>query len=142
MNKKIVAIFIFIVVTIILLLLSYPNNVVTIELQRESISDTGATIIITDKGFQKHGWGAEYFLQAKENGEWKRLEPLSYIPNPDSIFPLFDYSLNEHDQLMQTLDWSIRYGELQNGTYRIVKIGFDPKTDEEVYFYSEEFEIK
>ena len=91
MNKKIVAIFIFIVVTIILLLLSYPNNVVTIELQRESISDTGATIIITDKGFQKHGWGAEYFLHAKENGEWKRLEPLSYIPNPDSIFPLFDF---------------------------------------------------
>ena len=142
MNKKIIAIFIFIAVTIILLLLLHPSSVVTIELQRESLSTTGATIIITDKGFQKHGWGAEYFLQVKENGEWKRLEPLSYIPNPDSIFPLFDYSLNEYNQLTQTLDWRNYYGELQNGTYRIVKIGFDPKTDEEVYFYSEEFEIK
>ena len=50
--------------------------------------------------------------------------------------------MDEKNQITQSIDWERHYGKLPNGTYRIVKIGFDTTTREDVYFYSNEFKIK
>ncbi len=141
MRKEMIIIFILLIL-VSLFLLVQCGNTVTIKVSKKSISNTGATVVVTDKSSQKYTWGTEYFLQVKENGKWKRLDFLEPSHSPANVDTLLGYILDEKHQITQSIDWERRYGKLQNGTYRIVKIGFDTTTREDVYFYSNEFKIK
>lgn len=141
MRKEMIIIFILLIL-VSLFLLVQCGNTVTIKVSKKSISNTGATVVVTDKSSQKYTWGTEYFLQVKENGKWKRLDFLEPSHSPANVDTLLGYILDEKHQITQSIDWERRYGKLQNGTYRIVKIGFDTTTRENVYFYSNEFKIK
>lgn len=145
MRKKIIVISIFIFILFMSLFLFSEfqfKNSVTIKLLKKSISGTGATVVVTDKSSQKYTWGTEYFLQVKENGKWKKLDFLEPSHSPANVDILLGYILDEKDQFTQSIDWERRYGKLPNGTYRIVKIGFNTTTRKDVYFYSNEFKIK
>ncbi len=141
MRKEMIIIFILLIL-VSLFLLVQCGNTVTIKVSKKSISNTGATVVVTDKSSQKYTWGTEYFLQVKENGKWKRLDFLEPSHSPANVDTLLGYILDEKHQITQSIDWERRYGKLPNGTYRIVKIGFDTTTREDVYFYSNEFKIK
>ena len=141
MRKEMIIIFILLIL-VSLFLLVQCGNTVTIKVSKKSISNTGATVVVTDKSSQKYTWGIEYFLQVKENGKWKRLDFLEPSHSPANVDTLLGYILDEKHQITQSIDWERRYGKLPNGTYRIVKIGFDTTTREDVYFYSNEFKIK
>ena len=141
MRKEMIIIFILLIL-VSLFLLVQCGNTVTIKVSKKSISNTGATVVVTDKSSQKYTWGTEYFLQVKENGKWKRLDFLEPSHSPANVDTLLGYILDEKHQITQSIDWERRYGKLPNGTYRIVKIGFDTTTRKDVYFYSNEFKIK
>ena len=107
---------------------------VTIAVLTDTVTPTGATIVVTDKNEDFYGWGKSYKVQQKVNNEWKDLKPRT-----EMVFEEIAYSLDKHGQFTQNIDWTRFYGELEKGTYRIVKDTYDKGY---IYFYSNEFEIK
>ena len=108
---------------------------VTIEVLQDTITKEKVEILITDNNEDHYGWGVEFRVQEKVNGEWKDLE---YISDDLSWIDIA-YELNENNQLTQKLDILKYYGELESGTYRIVKPVYD---NGYIDIYSNEFEIK
>ncbi len=108
---------------------------VTIEVLQETISRGSVEILITDNNENHYGWGVEFKIQQKVNGEWKEL---NYVSDNLSWIDIA-YGLNENNQLNQKLDIEKYYGKLSNGIYRVVKPVYD---NEYIDIYSNEFEIK
>ena len=111
-----------------------PENV-TIEVDNITVSLESVSITITDNNVDQYGWGVEFRVQKKVNGEWKEL---NYISDDLSWIDIA-YELNEDNQLTQKLDIEQYYGKLSNGIYRIVKPVYD---NGYIDIYSNEFEIK
>ena len=111
-----------------------PENV-TIEVLKDTISNKGVTIRITDNNEDTYGWGVEFRVQEKVNGEWNDLEYLS----SDLSWIEIAYEVNKDKQLELKVDIEKYYGELPSGAYRIVKPVYDK---EYIDIYSNEFEIK
>lgn len=108
---------------------------VTIEVLKDTITPSEVSIRITDNNKVYYGWGVEFRIQSKINGEWKELEyitdeltwiSIAYVPNADH-------------QLIQKLNIEEYYGKLSSGTYRIVKPVYD---NGYLDIYSNEFEVK
>ena len=108
---------------------------VTIEVDNITVSLESVSITITDNNVDQYGWGVEFRVQKKVNGEWKEL---NYISDDLSWIDIA-YELNEDNQLTQKLDIEQYYGKLSNGIYRIVKPVYD---NGYINIYSNEFEIK
>ena len=108
---------------------------VKIEISQNSVTPTGATIIITDNNEIPYMWGENYSIEKKENGSWKKIGLLS-----EENFNEILYKTDENNQIKQNIDWSNFYGTLSNGTYRIIKHVYT--SDSDLYFDSNEFEIK
>lgn len=141
-HSLILLLLILLAVIVVVIKLLPNGNEVTVEIKKDSISNTGVSILITDKSSNRYEWGSEYYLQVKKDNEWKKVESIASGLSPDNIFVSFWYGLDENHQLSQSFNWSTRYGELPSGIYRVEKPADDNTTHEEVYFYSNEFEIK
>ena len=107
---------------------------VKIEVLMDTVTRNGATVIITDKNENPYGWGKSYKLQQKIADEWYNM-----APHTEMIFEEIGYILNSNGQYTENIDWTRFYGELGNGTFRIVKDTYDKGY---INFYSNEFEIK
>lgn len=107
---------------------------VTVEVLQDTVTPSGATIIVTDKNEDAYGWGKSYKLEQKVNDEWIDLTPIA-----EMSFEEIAYVLDKNGQFKQNIDWTRFYGKLEKGTYRIVKDTYDKGY---IYFYSNEFEIK
>ncbi len=110
-----------------------PENV-TIEIDNSTINTESVSITITDNNENHYGWGVEFRVQEKVNGEWKDLK---YISDNLSWIDIA-YQLNEDNKLTQKLDIEKYYGKLNNAIYRVVKPGYD---NEYVAIYSNEYKI-
>lgn len=152
MNKKILIILIFTITILIIITLIFlnsdknthklitdekaltrsPNNV-KIEVIESSISPTGVTILITDNNKHCYAWGEQFSIQEKINGQW---QDLKYITDTVA-FNEIAYAL-KNNQLTLKINWTNYYGELSNGTYRIVKQVYDGKY---INLYSNEFKV-
>lgn len=111
-----------------------PENV-TIEVLKDTITNKTAEILITDNNEEQYGWGVEFRVQQKINGEWKELDYIS----DDLSWIEIAYELNEKNQVKMKVNFEKYYGTLENGTYRIVKPVYDNRY---IDLYSNEFEIK
>lgn len=111
-----------------------PDNVI-LEVESTTIKPESVTITITDNNENQYGWGVEFRVQEKVNGEWKNL---NYVSDDLSWIDIA-YELGEDKKLTQKLDIEKYYGKLSNGIYRIVKPVYD---NGYVDIYSNEFEIK
>lgn len=113
-----------------------PENV-KIEVVKDSITNKSVDILITDNNEDFYGWGLEFRIQEKVNGNWKDLE---YIIDESEVNWIeIAYNLDENNQLKQKIEWAKIYGDLKKGTYRVVKPVYD---NEYIDLYSNEFEIK
>ena len=108
---------------------------VTIEVLKDTITPSKVSIKITDNNEVYYGWGVEFRVQEKINGEWKDLK---YISDELSWIEIA-YVPDANHQLTQELNIEKYYGELSSGTYRIVKPVYD---NGYIDIYSNEFEIK
>lgn len=111
-----------------------PENV-TIEVIKDTITNKTAEILITDNNEEQYGWGVEFRVQQKVNGEWKELDYIS----DDLSWIEIAYALGEDNQVKMKVNFEKYYGTLENGTYRIVKPVYDNRY---IDLYSNEFEIK
>lgn len=105
---------------------------VKIIVKDESITKTSADIIIEDKNDMPVSWGVNFALQISAGEEkWENLiekekiawREIAMMPNSDGITEMH-------------IDWHNMYGELKNGTYRVLK--YNGMTT----LYSEPFSIK
>lgn len=107
---------------------------VNIEVKEDSISKSGVTIIVTDENRVGYTWGDEYSIEQKVKNKWKKLKVKK--DKKDEITCFVAHKVDENNQITFNIDWTLSYGELPNGTYRIVK-----PVSKSVEFYSNEFEI-
>ena len=91
--------------------------------------------MITDTNENHYGWGVEFRVQEKINGEWKELEYIS----DDIAWIDIAYELSTDGKLNQKLNIEKYYGKLDKGIYRIVKPVYD---NGYIDIYSNEFEIR
>ncbi len=104
---------------------------VTIEVDKNSITPTSVSIIITNNNENELTYGEEFKIQKKIDGEWR---DLNYLPN--TIWNAMAYITKGNSQTNKKLNIENYYGELENGIYRVVKPVFDGN------IYSDEFEIE
>jgi len=87
---------------------------ITMIIKEGTLTKTSATVIIKDND-KEHSYGEGYRIEKKENGEWKTVKQIgTYSFNLIALGTVTG-------ELDFKLDWSERYGELENGEYRIVK---------------------
>ncbi len=88
----------------------------SMTIKNGTLTKTGATVIITDTSNRNNIYGESYKIEKEENGMWTELQP-----KHDMVFTSIGYSVNENHTLELKVNWESSYGELQNGTYRILK---------------------
>ncbi len=87
---------------------------ITMTIQKETLTRQSATIILESKN--DYSCGESYSIDEKEDGEWKSINEINSYP-----FNLLGLIPGKDGKIECNLDWSQRYGELENGEYRIVK---------------------
>ena len=111
-----------------------------LNIKRNTLTNKGATFIIKNTSGEEYAYGPAYTIEKFENQGWKELSTLTGDPLTwNSIV----YSLKAHEEKELIIDWSLGYGELTSGRYRIVKNSFRKKNSPESRSYSvyAEFEI-
>lgn len=81
------------------------------------ISNTGATIIITDTNTPPSVYGEWYKIEKEINGKWYDLKPITN----NYVWITIAYTPNEQNQIKFTINWEYLYGKLPVGHYRIIK---------------------
>ena len=91
------------------------------EINKETVSKTGLTVVITDYNEEPFGWGPGYeVLKLVNNEQWIPVE--SKVP---MIFNEIAYVLDENKQWEYKIDWTNFYGELEPGTYKLKKTVYE-----------------
>lgn len=102
------------------------SNEITMIIKEGTLTRTSATVIVEDSN-KEHFYGENYSIEKSEDGGWKSLKQIGvYIFNMISVRSITG-------KLNFNLDWSERYGELENGKYRIVKSVHTPEGEKTVY---------
>ena len=108
---------------------------VKVEVLEDTISQNGATVVITDNNDISFSWNKEiYKIEEKKEESWREV-----TPNRNGFDCTVGYGRDENNQFRFELNWEEIYGSLKNGTYRIVEI---PSDDSKAVVYSNEFEIR
>lgn len=86
-----------------------------------SLTNKGVTVVITDtNGKGKNVYGSEFRIESKENNNW--VEPIK--TTNFCAFDMMAYHVDDNGVLELEQNWECGYGELEKGTYRIVKHTF------------------
>lgn len=114
------------------------NNIenVKIEIKEGTLSKTGATIIIEDTNKEHYMYGLHFRIDKKEENSWKTL-----LAKENVIFNDIGYNISENNILELNQDWSLLYGELSEGKYRLVKSVCTNEGCSKKSYFSVEFEI-
>lgn len=107
----------------------YNENMPYVEMiiEKGTLTKTSAQIIIRGRE-HNISCGSFYYIDRKENGEWKRANIIESVP-----FNLLAQLADKNGELTEKIDWSKSYGELKNGEYRIVKSVSTPEGEKTVY---------
>ena len=108
---------------------------VSLFIKKDTLTKTGATVIISDISEQEHTYGEWFRIDKKIDGFWEELKPI------DNNYGFNDIGLivGENNQLEIDTDWSKIYGKLEKGEYRLIKELYD--NDSKIYL-SVEFTIE
>ena len=92
---------------------------VIMKVDSTTIKPTSISIIIINNNDNEIGYDQEYKIQKNINGEWKYLD---YLPN--TSWNDIAYIIKANSQTTKKLNLENTYGELEKGTYRIIKTMF------------------
>ena len=118
----------------------YENNKakgVTMQIKEGTLTNIGATVIITDISGKNNIYGESYKIEKYENNKWKELNPIikeSYFWND------IGYTIGPDNKLELNIQWKWLYGELPEGKYKLTKETSSPKETAK-HYVSVEFEI-
>lgn len=91
---------------------------ITMTIKEGTLTNTSATIIITDTTNNKNTYGSYYRIDKFENNQWQELE---IIHKGNHAWTSIGYLVDKDNELEMDINWLVLYGELDKGTYRIVK---------------------
>lgn len=116
---------------------------VSLKVKKDTITSKGATFIMKNNSDENYDYGADWYIEIKENDNWKELETITGEPlSWNSIA----YVIKPNEEKEFTIDWSYGYGELKKGNYRLLKkiskSEDTPIDDFKVIKLYAEFEIK
>lgn len=109
-------------------------NGLSMTIKENTLTNTSATIIITDNSGKYNTFGNWFRIDKKVNNEWREVESIHF----NYVFNEIGLLTNDNNQLELDEDWEYMYGKLEKGSYRLVKNVYD---DGEKYF-SVKFDIK
>ena len=107
---------------------------VNLKIKEDTLTNTGATVIITDTNELPYSYGEAYKIQILENNEWKDI-----IARDGYAFNDLAYNTDENGKLEMKINWNDLYGSLKSGEYKLSKEIGDYNNPEII---SVEFEIK
>ena len=101
------------------------NNDVKMSIKDGTLTNTGATLVLTNNSDKNFQYGNPYEIEIKKDGEWHKI-------NVELTFtmPAFQLSARENKEI--EINWENGYGKLAKGTYRIIK-GIDYEYEEGKY---------
>ena len=88
---------------------------IALEIKPGSLTNSGATLIVTDSNSSKYIFDDKFTIEEKINGEWAEVKQI----HSDYAFDDIEYSTDESREF--NIDWSYIYGFLTGGPYRIRK---------------------
>ena len=106
---------------------------VNIKVKEGTLTNEGATIVITDKNENPISWGVDFLVEVKKDDKWELVPQkaevswieIAMMPNENGITEI-------------ECNWKALYEKLDSGTYRIVKNSYSQKYEK---VYSEPFTI-
>ena len=112
-----------------------------LNVKSNTLTNKGATFILKNNSADEYSYDDPYIIEKLENGNWKELDTLT--GNPLSWNDML-HNLKPHEEREIKIDWSLGYGELKSGTYRLVKSNLRKANSPESRLYSfyVEFDIK
>ena len=110
----------------------YTLKNVTMNIKENTLTKSGAIIIITDNNKVKYTYEEYYKLEKRIDHIWYELKP-----SGDVLFNEMGYLVDDNNELEMNIDWSKSYGNLTSGKYRIVKRIYDG----EYKYFSVEFDL-
>lgn len=110
---------------------------ILLSLKKDSLTKTGATLILENKSNIVIQYGNSYEIEKKQEDVWHKIDVKLSFTMPS-------YGLNSNETKEIKLDWKNSYGELSAGQYRIIKSIDIEKEDGtyENFYVSAEFTIK
>ena len=99
----------------------YALKNVSMQVKPETLSRTGATVVITDTNENHYGYDQWYRIEQNTYDGWTEVEPIT----DEYAFTDLGLLVGEDNMLEDKIDWSKLYGELDDGNYRIVKRVYD-----------------
>lgn len=107
---------------------------VSMTIKDGTLTNTGATLIITDNNEKKHLYDEWFRIDKKVDNRWEETTIINY----DYIVNAIAFIIGEDGIAEEKVNWKDLYGELQQGQYRLVK-----RLNGDKYSYIQtEFEIK
>ena len=101
------------------------QNDVTMIIKDGTLTNNGATLILTNNSDKNFQYGTPYEIEIKKDGEWHKINvELNFT------MPAFQLSARENKEI--EINWENGYGKLAKGTYRIIK-GIDYEYEEGKY---------
>ncbi len=98
------------------------NNDVIMSIKDGTLTNTGATLILTNNSDKNFQYGNPYEIEIKKDEVWYKI-------NVELYFTLPALHLLSKESKEIELNWEHGYGKLANGTYRIIK-GIDYEKEE------------
>ncbi|MCL2477531.1 immunoglobulin-like domain-containing protein [Candidatus Bathycorpusculum sp.] len=93
------------------------SKAVILEVKENSVSNTGLTLTIKNMGMTEYLYGSPYVIEQQVDGEWR--QPPYIIEN--IAWTMIGYILEGNSTQEKEVDWTVVYGELSPGNYRITK---------------------
>lgn len=114
---------------------------VAINIKSDSITPTGMTIEIDNKGMNTCTYDTDYELEVFLNGRWYQVPPADNGYYGYTI-PRSTYKVEGGKKAEEQVDWTEKYGALNYGRYRIVKsIELNDENGEQEYNIVHQFTI-
>ena len=112
----------------------WDANKVNIKIKDGTLTNEGATILITDKNDNPKSWGVDFLVEVKKNDKWEQVPQKAQVSWIEiAMMP------NENGVTEIECNWTEMYGKLESGTYRIVKNYYSQQYHK---VYSEPFTIE
>lgn len=90
------------------------SNDVSISIKEGTLTNTGATLILTNNSDKEFQYGDSYEIEIKKGKKWYKINVKLYFN-----LPAFFLKSKESKEI--ELNWENEYGKLAKGTYRIIK---------------------
>lgn len=101
------------------------TNDVGMSIKDGTLTNTGATLILSNNSDKDFSYGNPYEIEVKKNNEWHKI-------NAELDFTLPAFILLSKETKEIEIDWKYGFGKLAKGTYRIIK-GIDYEYEEGKY---------